>query len=148
MLDLLEHAHAAALAKMLGPDALHLPSDQAARLAALGTAASAGTLSRVWSMLLKAHDDTRKAPDPVAAVEMALIRIAYAADPGRDPEEALKRLQSGESLGAPSSGSSASSPQGGGARQASAGGASYAAPQPNLRPAPQTEAQAVLQSFE
>ena len=147
MLDLLEHAHAAALAKMLGPDALHLPSDQAARLAALGTAASAGTLSRVWSMLLKAHDDTRKAPDPVAAVEMALIRIAYAADlPG--PEEALKRLQSGESLGAPSSGSSASSPQGGGARQASAGGASYAAPQPNLRPAPQTEAQAVLQSFE
>jgi DNA polymerase-3 subunit gamma/tau len=149
MLDLLEHAHGASLAKMLGPDALHLPSDQAARLAAIGAGASAGTLSRVWSMLLKAHDETRKAPDPVAAVEMALIRLCYAADlPG--PEEALKRLQSGESLGTPAGGSPAPTPpSGGGARAASGGGASsYAAPQGNLRPAPQTEAQTVLQSFD
>ena len=149
MLDLLEHAHGASLAKMLGPDALHLPTDQASRLAAVGAGASAGTLSRVWSMLLKAHDDTRKAPDPVAAVQMALIRLCYAADlPG--PEEALKRLQSGESLG-PATGSGASSPTSGGggsARAASGGGSSYAAPQANLRPAPQVDAQAVLQSFE
>ncbi len=145
MLDLLEHAHGAALAKMLGPDALHLPRDQASRLAAIGAGASAGTLSRVWSMLLKAHEDTRKAPDPVAAVEMALIRLCYAADlPG--PEEALKRLQSGESLGAPSGGGALPSP-GGGARAASSGGASYAQPQGNLRPAPQGTAQTVLQSF-
>jgi DNA polymerase-3 subunit gamma/tau len=149
MLDLLEHAHGASLAKMLGPDALHLPGDQASRLAAIGAGASAGTLSRVWSMLLKAHDDTRKAPDPVAAVEMALIRLCYAADlPG--PEEALKRLQSGEGRGAPVGGTPApTSPNGGGARAASgAGASSYAAPQPNLRPAPQIEAQTVLQSFE
>jgi DNA polymerase-3 subunit gamma/tau len=146
MLDLLEHAHAAALAKMLGPDALHLPSDQAARLAALGASASAGTLSRVWSMLLKAHDDTRKAPDPVSAVEMALIRLCYAADlPG--PEEALKRLKSGESRDSPG-GSSSPSSLGGGARAAARGGASYAAPQPNLRPAPQSQAHSMLQSFE
>ena len=38
--------------------------DQAARLAAIGAAASAGTLSRVWQMLLKAHDEARRAPDP------------------------------------------------------------------------------------
>ena len=148
MLDLLEHAHGASLAKMLGPDALHLPSDQAGRLAAIGAGASAGTLSRVWSMLLKAHDDTRKAPDPVAAVEMALIRLCYAADlPG--PEEALKRLQSGESFGAPTPGSSQPSPPNGGAARAAVGGgaSSYAAPQANLRPAPQAEAQTVLQSF-
>jgi DNA polymerase-3 subunit gamma/tau len=149
MLDLLEHAHGASLAKMLGPDALHLPSDQAGRLTAIGAGASAGTLSRVWSMLLKAHEDTRKAPDPVAAVEMALIRLCYAADlPG--PEEALKRLQSGESLGAPAGGSPTPTlPNGGGARAASGGGGTsgYAAPQGNLRPAPQTEAQTVLQSF-
>jgi len=150
MLDLLEHAHGASLAKMLGPDALHLPGDQASRLAAIGAGASAGTLSRVWSMLLKAHDDTRKAPDPVAAVEMALIRLCYAADlPG--PEEALKRLQSGEGLGAAPGGSPAPAPPspsgGGSARAASGGGGSYA-PQGNLRPAPQVEAQTVLQSFE
>ena len=148
MLDLLEHAHGASLAKMLGPDALHLPTDQASRLAGVGAGASAGTLSRVWSMLLKAHDDTRKAPDPVAAVEMALIRLCYAADlPG--PEEALKRLQSGDSLG-PATGSAAPSPPpgGGGSARAASGGGGYTAPQANLRPAPQVDAQAVLQSFE
>ena len=50
------------VAKALGPDALQLPKDQAARLTALGTALSAGTLSRVWQMLLKAHDEVRQAP--------------------------------------------------------------------------------------
>ena len=151
MLDLLEHAHAASVAKTLGPDALHLPSDQAARLTALGVAASAGTLSRVWSMLLKAHEEVRRAPDPSAAVEMALIRLCYAADlPG--PEEALKRLQSGEfnAGSAPQSESPPSSPpSGGGAVRASAGGGgatSYAA-QPALRPLAAPEASAVLQSF-
>jgi len=94
-LDLLEHAHNATVAKTLGPDALGLPRDQAARLAAIGAAASAGTLSRTWSMLLKAHDDVRRAPDPAAAVEMTLVRLCYAADlPG--PEEALRRLQAGD----------------------------------------------------
>ena len=89
MLDLLEHCHGASVAKAIGPDALILPKDQAARLAAVGAALSAGTLSRLWQMLLKAYDEVRRAPDPAAAVEMALIRLAYAADlPG--PEEALK----------------------------------------------------------
>ncbi len=95
MLDLLEHAHGASVAKALGPGALALPGDQAARLAALGATASAGSLSRVWQMLLKAYEEVRRAPEPASAVDMALIRIAYAADlPG--PEEALRRLQNGE----------------------------------------------------
>ena len=97
-LDILDHAHASAIAKALGPEALIMPRDQAARLTAVGSAVSVGTLSRVWQMLLKAHDEVRQAPDPLAALEMALIRLAYAADlPG--PQEALKALQSGEPLG-------------------------------------------------
>jgi DNA polymerase-3 subunit gamma/tau len=67
-------------------------------------------------MLLKAHDDTRRAPDPKAAVDMALIRLCYAADlPG--PEEALKALREGAPVGggAPSGG-------GGGASGGSGGG--------------------------
>ena len=51
---LLEHCHAASVAKMLGPNATRLPNDQAQKLAAMGAALSAGTLSRVWQMLLKA----------------------------------------------------------------------------------------------
>jgi DNA polymerase-3 subunit gamma/tau len=67
-LDLLDHCHGASVAKALGPDALVMPKDQAARLAAIGATASAGNLSRVWQMLLKAHDEIRRAPDPAAAL--------------------------------------------------------------------------------
>jgi len=97
MLDLLEHCHGASVAKALGPDALTLPKDQAARLTALGVALSAGNLARLWQMLLKGLDDVRRAPDPAAALDMVLIRLAYAADlPG--PEEALRALR-GEMAG-------------------------------------------------
>ena len=96
MLDLLDHCHGASVAKALGPDVLALPKDQAAHLAAMGSALSAGSLSRLWQMLLKALGEVRIAPDPAAAVEMAIIRLAYAADlPG--PEEALNALRSGAS---------------------------------------------------
>jgi DNA polymerase-3 subunit gamma/tau len=122
--DLLEHCHAASVAKMLGPNATRLPNDQAQRLAAMGAAVSAGTLSRTWSMLLKALDEVRRAPSPADAVEMAIVRLAYAADlPG--PEEALKTLQSGGLPG----GSGA--PRGGGG----GGGASaQLAPRPATAP--------------
>jgi len=106
MLDMLEHCHGASVAKTLGPDALELPNDQAARLAAIGAALSAGALSRLWQMLLKGLGEVRAAPDPAAAVEMCLIRLAFAADlPG--PEEALKSLREGGAVaGAPTSGGS------------------------------------------
>jgi DNA polymerase-3 subunit gamma/tau len=142
--DLLEHVHAASLAKALGPEALALPKDQAARLTALGADLSAGVLSRLWQMLLKAQDEARRAPDPKAAAEMALIRLAYASDlPG--PEEALKALQAGEN---PASGG-AGRPSGGG----SGGGGSAATaraiqPQAHAAPQPAAQTQPVLQSFE
>ncbi|MBI1199949.1 MAG: DNA polymerase III subunit gamma/tau [Phenylobacterium sp.] len=140
MLDLLDHAHGASVAKTVGPQALVMPKEQAQRLAAVGAAVSAGVLSRVWQMTLKAYDEVRRAPDAAAAVDMALIRLAYAADlPG--PEEALKRLQAGE----PPGGGPAPSGPGGGAR--TGGGVSAVARQavPAARPA---EAAPKLQSFE
>lgn len=138
MLDLMEHVHGASVAKAIGIEALVLPKEQASRLAAVGAAISAGTLSRIWQMLLRAQDEVRRAPDPAAAVDMALIRLAYAADlPG--PEEALKRLQSGEPV---SGGSPGPAPGGGGGAQMSAGGQVRMA-----APAPQAEAAPTLQSF-
>ena len=137
--DLLEHSHSAAIAKALGPQALTLPKDQAARLTALGAALSAGVLSRLWQMLLRAHDEVRRAADPAATVEMALIRLCYAADlPG--PEEALKALRDGEGL--PSGGTApASGPSGGG------GGGSPSALR-SLQPAVAAQPAPSLQSFE
>ncbi|HZC15748.1 MAG TPA: DNA polymerase III subunit gamma/tau [Caulobacteraceae bacterium] len=141
MLDLLEHAHGAALAKALGPDVLGLPKDQAARLTAVGAQASAGTLARVWQMLLRAHDEARRAPDPKAAVEMALLRLCYAADlPG--PEEALKALRDRDTAmiaGQPAGGGQAGPPTGGGAATAR-----MVAPAPRNAPT----ALAAPQSFE
>jgi DNA polymerase-3 subunit gamma/tau len=115
--DLLEHCHAASVAKMLGPTATRLPNDQAQRLAALGSVVSAGTLSRTWSMLLKALEEVRRAPSPADAVEMAIVRLAYAADlPG--PEEALKKLQSGDLTGGAGGGPSRGGGGGGGGASA------------------------------
>ena len=141
-LDLLEHAHSASVAKALGPDALGLPQAQAAKLAAIGAGASAGTLARVWQMLLKAHDDTRRAPDPKAAVDMALIRLCYAADlPG--PEEALRAMRDGAPAGVGGGGGSG----GGGAPSGpSGGGATAMARMVAPRAAPQTATK--LEAFE
>jgi DNA polymerase-3 subunit gamma/tau len=125
MLDLLEHCHGASVAKTLGPDALTLPKDQAANLAAIGAAMSAGSLSRLWQILLKALAEVRAAPDPAAAVEMSLIRLAYASDlPG--PEEALRALRSGEP-GAPRGPASPAPAGGGGSATARAPAAQTAA---------------------
>src|SRR6201991_1519146 len=98
IMDLLDHTHGASVAKAIGPQALVMPKEQAQRLAAGGAAVSAGTLSRIWQLTLKAYEEVRRAPDAAAAVDMALVRLAYAADlPG--PEEALKRLQGGGGAG-------------------------------------------------
>jgi DNA polymerase-3 subunit gamma/tau len=144
MLDLLEHAHGAALAKALGPDVLRLPKDQAARLAAVGAQASAGTLARVWQMLLRAHDEARRAPDPKAAVEMALIRLCYAADlPG--PEEALKALRDGDIAAGQSAGGGPSAP---GRPGGSGGGAAATARMVATAQQTAPKALAAPQSFE
>ena len=141
VMDLLDHTHGASVAKAIGPQALVLPKDQAQRLAAVGAAVSAGTLSRIWQLTLKAYEEVRRAPDAAAAVDMALIRLAYAADlPG--PEEALKRLQAGEapasSGGAPAGGGSSGRGSGGGytaavARQTAPAVGAAAEPAPILQ---------------
>jgi len=46
---------------------------------------SPGQLHRLWQLLLKGHDEVRKAPDPLVAAQMALLRVLHAAempDPG------------------------------------------------------------------
>jgi DNA polymerase-3 subunit gamma/tau len=131
--DLLEHCHAASVAKMLGPQATRLPNDQAQKLTALGAVISAGTLARVWQMLLRALDEVRRAPNPADAVEMAIVRLAYAADlPG--PEEALKALRDGEPM---PGGAAPRGPSGGGGGGASAQLAPRPAAAPSL-PDPQS----------
>jgi DNA polymerase-3 subunit gamma/tau len=139
--DLLEHCHGSSVAKTIGAQALVLPKDQVARLAAIGAAASGATLARLWQMLLRAYDEVRRAPDPAAAVEMSLIRLCYAAElPG--PEEALKALREGGDLGPPAP---APTPPSGGGAAARGGAAPRLAAQPAIAPA---TAEPALRNFD
>ena len=52
---------------------------------------SLGALTRAWQILFKGVEDVRDSPRPLASAEMALIRLAYAADLPT-PEEALRKL--------------------------------------------------------
>jgi DNA polymerase-3 subunit gamma/tau len=50
-------------------------------------------LARTWQMLLKGLQETQSAPSPIRAAEMALVRIAYAADLP-SPADALRGMAS------------------------------------------------------
>ncbi len=121
-------------------------SGEARRAAEMAGKLSVPSLTRAWSLLLKGLFEVRDAARPVAACEMALIRLAYAAD--LPPADKLVRdLLEGGAAPAPHS-ASASPPAGGANRAPSARlgeGARLAA-----MPAPQAAAQSApaLRSLE
>jgi DNA polymerase-3 subunit gamma/tau len=61
------------------------------RARAFAAGLSMRILSRAWQMLFKGLADVQAAPKPIAAAEMVLVRIAYAADLPT-PDEALRML--------------------------------------------------------
>jgi DNA polymerase-3 subunit gamma/tau len=73
---------------------------------------TAGQLHRLWQLLLKGYDEVRKAPDPLVAAQMALLRVLHAADMP-DPSTLVKKLEDMAANGivaAPASGGSGASP--------------------------------------
>ncbi|WP_226019605.1 DNA polymerase III subunit gamma/tau [Novosphingobium sp. FKTRR1] len=86
---------------------------------------SAGQLHRLWQLLLKGFDEVRSAPDPLAAAQMALLRVAHATDLP-DPGALVKKLEDMAARGALVA---ASSSAGDGAAGAPA--AALAAPAPD-----------------
>ncbi len=91
--DLAEAVHVTTRIKAIGPEAGSgsLPADDRRRAESLANKLSVPLLSRCWQMLLKGLEEAGKAPDPLAAAEMVLIRIAYTADLP-PPDEILKAL--------------------------------------------------------
>lgn len=90
--DLLDFVHALSRVKAAGAGAdLGEAADTVERLARLADAQSLGQLTRLWKILLTGLDDVRNAPDPLAAADMTVLRLAAAASlPG--PEEAARIL--------------------------------------------------------
>jgi len=76
-------------------------SAEAARAASLAAKLPVPALTRCWQMLLKGVVEVRDAANPCPAAEMALVRLAYAADlPPTD--QLVRRLRETETAAAPS----------------------------------------------
>jgi DNA polymerase III subunit gamma/tau len=70
------------------------PSDQIARMRGFAKASSPAALSRLWQMLLRGFEEAGRAPDPVQAAEMCLLRVCAALQ--LPPPEDLARLLAGQ----------------------------------------------------
>jgi DNA polymerase-3 subunit gamma/tau len=67
---------------------------------AFATALSMRVLSRTWQMLFRGIPDVQSAVKPIAAAEMVLVRIAYAADLPT-PDEVIRSLGEDNGVAAP-----------------------------------------------
>jgi DNA polymerase-3 subunit gamma/tau len=76
---------------------------------AFATQLSMRVLSRTWQMLFKGLSEVKEAAKPLAAAEMVLVRIAYAADLPT-PDEVIRDVQHGAGAPAPVNGGSAARP--------------------------------------
>ncbi|HWA31290.1 MAG TPA: DNA polymerase III subunit gamma/tau [Rhizomicrobium sp.] len=132
MQDLLETTHFLTRLKV-APDAEGFfdgGSSEAKRAAEMAAKLSVPSLTRAWQLLLKGLFEVRDSTHPLKAAEMALIRLAYAAD--LPPTDKLVRdVMDGASAPAPR-GAAAPSSGGGGARAVSSSQAPMAqrAPEP------------------
>ncbi len=71
-----------------------LSAEERRRATALAGQLSMPLLSRAWQMLLKGIEEVARAPDPLAAAEMVLIRLAHTADLP-SPDEIIKAIGGG-----------------------------------------------------
>ncbi len=100
---------------------------------------SVRALSRAWQILLKAIPEVQAATRPLAAAEMALVRLIYAADLPT-PDEALRQVREGGSLALPARAPNAAPS---GASAVASPPARAAAPAVQAAPAPVTAMRAV-----
>ena len=116
-------------------------------------ALSMSALSRAWQILLKGVQEVRDSPRPLAAADMVLVRLAYAADLP-SPEEAVRRFLSQPAQGeGPSQGDRGGgpAPRGGSGGSATLRAPRLAASQPvaaSPAPSPDPSPGLVLQSFD
>ena len=67
-------------------------AEERAEIETLAKALGAAQLHRLWQLVMKGHDEVRVAPDPLAAAQMALLRVMHASDMP-DPGGLVKRIE-------------------------------------------------------
>ncbi len=92
--DLAETVHIASRIRVGGTDAATdtLGAEDIKAAAAFAERLGLARLSRAWQMLLKGLEEAGRAPDPAAAVDMVLIRMAHMASLPA-PEDLARRLK-------------------------------------------------------
>jgi DNA polymerase-3 subunit gamma/tau len=124
--DLAEFTHFVTRMKIVPAvaDDVSLAEVERARGRAFAEKLSLRVLSRAWQMLLKGVTEVEAAGRPLAAAEMVLVRIAYAADLPT-PDELIRSLAGGENGGVH---------QGNGPAAATSGGPGGASPRRSEAP--------------
>jgi DNA polymerase-3 subunit gamma/tau len=91
--DLAEAVHLATRIKVAGAEVAGdmLSAEERGRATALADKLSIPLLARAWQMLLKGIEEASRAPDPLAAAEMVLVRMAHTADLPA-PDEVIRML--------------------------------------------------------
>src|SRR5207237_3292668 len=102
--DLAEFTHFVTRVKVVPPVAedVSLAEVERTRGRAFAQALSMRVLARAWQMLLKGISEVEAASRPLAAAEMVLVRIAYAADLP-SPDEVIRSLEASGAAGRPRS---------------------------------------------
>ncbi len=104
----------------LVPEAADDPAaspDERVRGKAYAKTLSMAVLTRAWQLLLKGLQEVKDSPRPLAAADMVLVRLAYAADLP-PPDEVLRRLSTAPVPAAPSPSRPGGSGGSGGSRAA------------------------------
>ena len=98
LVDIAEFSHLVTRMKLAGKsiDDPAIGEDERRRGEDFAQKLGVGALTRAWQILLKGVQDVKDSPRPLASAEMALVRLAHAADLP-SPEEALRRLADGAS---------------------------------------------------
>ena len=88
--DMLDFVHLASR-QAAGGGAGDMAEAESEALAKIADDTPLSHLARAWQILLKGHGEVMRAPDPRAAADMVLIRLAYAANLPT-PSEVVKKL--------------------------------------------------------
>lgn len=146
--DMLDLVHWLTRVKILPEcaDAPEVPENERTKGKELTASLRMPILTRAWQILLKGLGEVKIAPSPLAAAEMVLVRLAYAAELPT-PGDAVKALQSSDGNATPTP--TSTNTGGGGSAQASAGGGVVASAEsaPRMDPVPATSAQPKAQVF-
>ncbi len=119
-----------------------LPEDERERGLEMAEKLAMPVLARTWQMLLKGLQETRTAPSPLAAAEMVLVRLAYAADLPSPADLVRKMERQGDRPSPPPAPPPSQPPNDPGPQAALVNSQSMAAPAPEPAPAPDPEPRA------